>query len=74
MKQYTGLLRNIASELNISRGSTESEDSWKARVIYSVLGRMAYASLWDVTEDLQPVSIAHVKKRIHKLLLRKVTL
>lgn len=68
MKKYCGLIGTIADEFHISKGESEREDSWKARVVYSLLGRMGYASLWDIQEDLQPASIIHFKKRIRKLL------
>ncbi|MCI9487914.1 MAG: hypothetical protein HFI64_13330 [Lachnospiraceae bacterium] len=67
MKKYCGLIGTIADEFHISKGESEGEGSWKARVVYSLLGRMGYASLWDIQEDLQPASIIHFKKRIAKL-------
>ena len=67
MKKYCGLIGTIADEFHISKGAAEREESWKARVIYSLLGKMGYASLWDIQEDLQPASIIHFKKRIAKL-------
>jgi hypothetical protein len=67
MKKYCGLIGTIADEFHISKGAAEREESWKARVVYSLLGKMGYASLWDIQEDLQPASIIHFKKRIAKL-------
>lgn len=68
MKKYNNLLQDIASEWNIPRGQLEEELSFKSRIIYSVLGRMACASAYDVTDDLQPASIVHVKRRIDSVL------
>lgn len=68
MKKYDGLLQQIADELNIKQGKTEDEKSYKCRVLYSILGRMAYASLWDTREDQVPVSVVHLKQRIARLL------
>lgn len=67
MKKYCGLIGTIADEFHISKGAAERDESWKARVVYSLLGKMGYASLWDIQEDLQPASIIHFKKRIAKL-------
>ena len=63
MLQYGGLLSRIATELSISKGKTEGELQWKSRIIYSVAGRMAIASLYDAPE-FEQVSIVHFKNRI----------
>lgn len=68
MNKYDGLIAVIADEFHISKGKSEQDDEWKARVVYSLLGRMGYASLWDIQENLQPASITHFKRRIGKLL------
>lgn len=68
MNKYNGLICEIADEFHISKGEAEKEEVWKARVVYSLVGRMGYASLWDIQEDLQPASIMHFKKRIGRLL------
>lgn len=68
MNKYNGLIGAIADEFHISKGKSEQDEEWKARVIYSLLGRMGYASLWDIQEDLQPASITHFKRRIEKIL------
>lgn len=67
MRKYNELLKNIADEFHISQGSNESVEAYKCRLVYSVLGRMAYASLWDTQEDGQPISIIHFKRRISQL-------
>lgn len=67
MRKYNELLRNIADEFHISQGAEESDAAYKCRLVYSILGRMAYASLWDTQEDGQPVSIIHFKRRISQL-------
>ena len=46
----------------------EPVEQWRMRVIYSMLGQMAYASLWDVEENEQPVSVVHFKSRMKKLI------
>ena len=64
MNDYFNLLNRIAQEYNIQQGNQESEIEWKTRVIYSFLGQTGYASLFDVQENLDPVSITHFKQRI----------
>ena len=51
MNKYYGLLYDISNEFHIEQGENESEENWKARTIYTLLGRMAYASLSDQLED-----------------------
>lgn len=74
MKKYNGLLAEIAREFHIEQGKTESGERWKARIIYSLLGRMAYASLNDHLEENeelpedQSISVTHFKRRIITLL------
>lgn len=75
MKKYRGLLNKIAEEFQVCQGDSESDESWKARVLYSYLGRMAYASLsdhleryGDSQESTLTISIAHFKRRIGALL------
>ncbi len=63
MKTYNALLSSIAEKYDIKKGNSESDEEWKSRIIYSICGLMAYASLWDETDE-QSVSIAHVKNRI----------
>ena len=67
MEKYNRLLLVAAGKYNIYKGDTESETDWKARLIYSICGMMAYASLWDGTDD-EPVTIVHVKSRIKRIL------
>ncbi len=62
MNKYDGLLSKISRQYNIKKGNRESEDDWKMRLIYSICGMMAYASLWDESDE--PVSIVHLKQRI----------
>lgn len=75
MNKYHGLLEKIAGELHIECGEKESIENWKARIVYSLLGRMAYASLIDrleedeiAVESNEPVSITHFKRRICTIL------
>lgn len=64
MNQYFDLLNTISKEFRIPKGVTETEKRWEARVLYSYLGQVAYSSLFDIQEDLNPASIIHFKSRI----------
>ena len=59
MNRENDLISIMAGRYQIERGTTEPVEQWQMRVIYSVLGQMAYASLWDKTEDDQPISVVH---------------
>lgn len=71
MNKYNKLLDTIVNTYHIVRGDKESDERWKARAVYSLLGRMALASLSDDLEedevtpkDCESISIAHFKGRI----------
>lgn len=68
MNRYFGLLSTIATAYNIKKGSQEDETAWKARVMYSLLGQTGYSALYDIQDDLAPVSITHFKRRMSSLL------
>lgn len=66
MNKYNGLLLTVARQHGIQRGTSEAESEWKTRLIYSICGMMAYASLWDDSED--SVSIVHLKRKVGSIL------
>ena len=66
MNKYNGLLKRASIEYGITRGKSEDVNQWKIRIIYSILGKMALASLYDVLEDEDP-SVIHMKRRIKQL-------
>lgn len=66
MNKYNGLLKCAAIEYQITRGKSEDEKQWKIRIIYSILGRMALAALYDMPEDAVS-SVVHMKRRIETL-------
>ena len=66
MKKYNNLLAKVADEYSINKGFLEDEKQWKVRLIYTIIGRMALASTWDISEE--NVSIVHMKKRIEKFI------
>ena len=74
MNKYDRLLIDAADELSIQKGKIENEISYKSRIIYSIVCRMAHAALWDELEDWtleengEPISIVHFKRRIEKTL------
>lgn len=71
------LLSVIARRYSIFKGDSEPEEEWKARLIYSICGMMAYASLLDISPDdseKKSVSIEHVKERICRTLTDYITI
>ena len=60
------LIVSIGRQLNIPQSD---DNEWVCRVVYSVAGQMALASLWDHTEDGGSVSIQHFKSRIGRFLM-----
>ena len=73
MNKYNGLLLEVAEKYSIRRGASEKENDWKTRLIYSICGMMAYASLWDDSEE-EPVSIVHLKRKVKDTLLNYKTM
>ena len=66
MDKYNGLLSKVSRQYHIFRGNQETADEWKTRLVYSICGMMAYASLWDDTEE--SISIVHLRRRIRSIL------
>lgn len=66
MDKYNGLLLQVSNQYHIYKGEQETENDWKTRIVYSICGMMAYASLWDDAEA--PISIVHLKGRIRDTL------
>lgn len=66
MEKYNNLLIKVSRRYHLPKGQQETQNAWKTRLIYSICGMMAYASLWDNTEE--PVSILHLKRRIRSIL------
>lgn len=68
MNKYDQLLSLIAEEYGLERGDCESEESFKARIVYGAIARQSYASLWDRSDDdARSISIVHFKGRIDEL-------
>lgn len=67
MNKYNGLLSTVAHKHHIHKGTQETENDWKIRLVYSICGIMAYASLWDNSEE-EPISILHLKRKIRSML------
>lgn len=73
MNKYNGLLSTVAHKYHILKGIQETEDDWKTRLVYSICGMMAYASLWDDLEE-EFVSIVHLKRRVRTMLANYKTM
>lgn len=67
MNKYNGLLSSVAHKYHIHKGTQETESDWKTRLVYSICGMMAYASLWDNPEE-EPISIVHLKRKVCSML------
>ena len=67
MNKYNGLLSAVADKYYINKGTQETENDWKTRLVYSICGMMAYASLWDDSEE-ESISIVHLKRKIRSML------
>ena len=68
MNKYNNLLMRISEDYAIRKGKSEDQNQWKARLIYSLLGRMALASLFDIDEE-ETSSVIHMKRRVETLLI-----
>lgn len=75
MTTQSQMLKEILNDLGIIKGATESDESLKCRAVYSAIGRLAYASLWDEIDESDQnasdasnddSSIIHFKRRIKK--------
>ncbi len=67
MNNYNNLLLTVAHKYRIRKGTQETENEWKTRLVYSICGMMAYASLWDDSEE-EPISIVHLKRKVRNML------
>ena len=67
MNKYNNLLNKASCEFDVQMGEHESVSHYKARIVYSIVGRMAMASLFDMP-DSGSISITHMKKRIIELI------
>ena len=62
------LVLQASRDLGINRSKNEDEVSWQMRVVYTAIGRQAFASLWDDDANSHNVSITHFKRKIKSLL------
>ncbi len=67
MNKYNGLLLAVSHQYHILKGTQETENDWKTRLVYSICGMMAYASLWDDSEE-ESISIVHLKRKVRSML------
>lgn len=57
----------IAKELNIGKDKSEKDVEWYRRVVYSAVGRMALATLWN-ENDKGEISVRSLKRTTYELL------
>lgn len=74
MTDYFKLIQAVSDEYDIKKSKTESEPEWIARVVYSYLGQMGYASLSDINDDGILPSIVSFQKRIKDVLTSFVSI
>jgi len=60
-----GLIKSIGQQLNIP--ITDTPDC-VCRIIYSIAGQMALASLWDADNGYSSVSVIHFRERISQIM------
>ena len=58
------LLHEIAQDLNILQGNSEPEESYKSRIVYSAVGHMSLASLYDIDEYEETISVQGLRGHI----------
>jgi len=69
MKRYRMLLETIGSDLSIKQGNNEPIQQYQMRLIYSAVGRLMLASMYDHIEpeqeqpNTESVSVVHLKKK-----------
>lgn len=69
MNDYNELIKKISHEYNIQKGDKENQKSYISRVVYSIVGLMGYAALWDDIEIGKDYSsIINVKNRMKDVL------
>lgn len=76
MSRSDDLLMQVARQHHILKGEQEADGEWQTRLIYSICGMMAYASLWDDSAELasnesghlKTVSVVHLKRRVGSVL------
>lgn len=66
MKHYDGLETLLFAELDLKSGTSESEESFMSRAVYSFAARTGSAALWDKIDESYTTSIVHFKDRVHE--------
>lgn len=62
---YEEIFIQLEKDLSVLRGTRESLDDWRRRLIYSALGKLARASVYDqCNQEDGPVSIQHFSASI----------
>lgn len=63
------LLNKAAEDMRIQKGDNEAYYDFQSRVIYSAIGNMAYASLWDQIDENDNTSLTHFKHRVKETII-----
>lgn len=64
----------LSEILHLVQPEIEPKSEFQARAIYSAVGRLALASLWDQNEEEDGISVVHFKKKLGNLLRAYLTL
>lgn len=64
LNKYSGILKSMADQMSIDCGLTEDWNDWIVRILYSSVAPIALASLYDLNDDNQPVSVIHFRRRV----------
>ncbi|MBQ6618975.1 MAG: hypothetical protein IJH68_02365 [Thermoguttaceae bacterium] len=78
LSRYNGLLSQIAISLGLTKASEETMKGFSSRILYSAIGHLAMASLFDPSKPTRnddmartvpkrTVSVVHFKRRIKQL-------
>ena len=67
LKDYDRLLNNISNTLHIERCNNKELSVYLNRIIYSAIGHVSLASLFDLNDDNEPITITHFKRRVETL-------
>ena len=68
LNEYDGLLAKAVKAFGMQQGDGEDEDSYVARIVYTLTGRMGLAAAWDQVEE-GSTSIIHMKERMREVFM-----
>ena len=70
MNNLLDFLKKISEKLGIETCDKEKHNpnTYSMRIIYSAIGHVALASLFDLNDENEPISVTHFKRRIRTLI------